>query len=157
GPWCGGSLMRMPAAGSRPVITSQKLAFVATPMPSGEGHTISGAACWSGGGATGARRAARACSPAAGAAASASATPTAGPAARRTSVLRAGQAGRFPEGHGTDAHLDEIEELHAGARVVAKGPQHRARHGDRVLLLDAAHRHAEVRGFHQDGHAERRD
>src|SRR5690348_2002516 len=49
--------MRMPAAGSRSVITSQKLIFVVTPTPSGVGQIISGASFFStgGGGAAGFR------------------------------------------------------------------------------------------------------
>src|SRR5688500_9782498 len=38
---------------------------------------------------------------------------------------------------------NELEEFHARARVVAEDAVHRARHGERILLLDAAHRHAE--------------
>ena len=41
--------------------------------------------------------------------------------------------------------------------VVAKRAEHRARDGERVLLLDAAHRHAEVRGFADHRDAERID
>ena len=40
---------------------------------------------------------------------------------------------------------------------LAERAEHRARDGERVLLLDAAHRHAEVRGFDDDGDAERLD
>src|SRR5205807_10098883 len=63
GPLCGGSLMRMPAAGSRSVITSQKLIFVVTPTPSGVGQVISGASFFStgGGGAAGFRAGRRVC------------------------------------------------------------------------------------------------
>ena len=55
------------------------------------------------------------------------------------------------------AKLDELEELHARPRVVAETAQHRARHAERVLLFHAAHRHAQVRRFHDDGDAERVD
>ena len=68
---------------------------------------------------------------------------------------RAGASSRSA-GHGA-AQLDQLEELHARARVVAEGAEHRARHRERVLLLDAAHRHAQMRRFHHDGDAERRD
>ena len=52
-------LMRMPAAGSRPVITSQKASFVVTPTPSGVGHVSLGELC--SGAATGGGGAGRAC------------------------------------------------------------------------------------------------
>src|SRR5205807_8232100 len=41
-------------------------------------------------------------------------------------------------GHGA-AQLDQLEELHARARVVAERAGHRAGDGERILLLDAAH------------------
>ena len=46
----------------------------------------------------------------------------------------------------------QLEELHPRACVVAERAQHRAGHGVRVLLLDAAHRHAQVRALadHRD-------
>jgi hypothetical protein len=53
--------------------------------------------------------------------------------------------------------LDELEELHPGSRVVLEDAEHRARDRDRVLFLDAAHRHAEVRSLHDDADAERPD
>ena len=46
--------MMMPPAGSRPVLTSQKLSFVFTPTPSGDGHVMSGASFFSGTGGGGA-------------------------------------------------------------------------------------------------------
>src|SRR5207237_9673289 len=52
--------VRMPAAGSRSVITSQKLIFVVTPTPSGVGQVIAGASFFStGGGGAAAFRAGR--------------------------------------------------------------------------------------------------
>ena len=44
GPRWGGSLMRMPSFGSRPVSTSQYWRLVLTPAPSGAGHVISAGA-----------------------------------------------------------------------------------------------------------------
>src|SRR5439155_6239076 len=41
GPRCGGNFTMMPRDGSRPVRTSQKLSFVRTPTPSGDGHVKS--------------------------------------------------------------------------------------------------------------------
>ena len=58
--------------------------------------------------------------------------------------------------HGIGA-LDEIEELHACPRVVLKHAEHRTGDRHRVLLLDTAHRHAQVRGFHDDSDPERTD
>src|SRR5262245_129070 len=40
GPLCGGSVMRMPAAGSTPLITSQKDRPLVTPTPSSAGQTM---------------------------------------------------------------------------------------------------------------------
>src|SRR3954471_10956864 len=56
---------------------------------------------------------------------------------------------------GTAAQLDQLEKLHARARVGAEGPEHRAGHGKRVLLLDATHRHAQVCRLDDDRDAER--
>ena len=53
--------------------------------------------------------------------------------------------------------FDELEELRPGARVVLEDAEHRARDRDRVLFLDAAHRHAQVRRLHDDADAERPD
>ena len=45
---------------------------------------------------------------------------------------------------------DEGEELGARPGVLAERAEHRAGHGRRVLLLDAAHRHAEMGALHDD-------
>jgi hypothetical protein len=45
----------------------------------------------------------------------------------------------------------------ARPRVGMEHPQHRARDRDRILLRDAAHRHAKMRRFHHDGDAVRAD
>ena len=72
--------------------------------------------------------------------------------------MQARLAGSVAAEAGDDAaELDELEELHARPRIVAERAEHGARHGEGVLLLDAAHRHAEVGGLHDDRHAERRD
>jgi hypothetical protein len=52
---------------------------------------------------------------------------------------------------------DQLQELAPGPRVLVEHAVHGARRRDRVLLLDAAHGHAEMRGFHDDGHAQRRE
>ena len=52
--------------------------------------------------------------------------------------------------------LQQLEELHAGAGVFAEDAEHGAGHRRRRLLLDPAHRHAQVRAFADDGDAERR-
>src|SRR5215510_1192020 len=48
--------------------------------------------------------------------------------------------------------LDELEELHPGPRVVAKDAEHGTGDRERVLLLHAAHRHAQVCALAHDGH-----
>jgi hypothetical protein len=53
--------------------------------------------------------------------------------------------------------LDQLEELHPRSRVIAERAQHGARDGERVLLLDTAHRHAEVRALHDHRDAQRID
>src|SRR5262249_21410921 len=63
---------------------------------------------------------------------------------------------RLQPRHGA-AQLDQLEELHARAPLIAERAEHRAGDGERILLFDAAHRHAEVRRFHDDGDAERID
>src|SRR5262245_6836918 len=52
---------------------------------------------------------------------------------------------------GEGAH--EPEELVARLRVAAEAPEQARGHGGRVLLLHAAHHHAEVRGVCHDAHA----
>src|SRR6266545_6624667 len=42
---------------------------------------------------------------------------------------------------------NQLEELHARARIGLEAAEHGARDRERVLLLDAAHRHAQVRGL----------
>jgi hypothetical protein len=52
-------------------------------------------------------------------------------------------------------NLDQVEKLHPRPRVVLKHPEHGARDRHRVLFFDTTHRHAQMRGFHHDGDAER--
>ena len=49
---------------------------------------------------------------------------------------------------------NQIEKFHPRARIVLEDAEHRARDSDGILLLDAAHRHAQVRRFHDDADAE---
>ena len=54
--------------------------------------------------------------------------------------------------HGSRTPLRSLISSRNSIRVrasVAERAEHRARHGKRVLLLDAAHRHAQVRRFHR--------
>ena len=50
--------------------------------------------------------------------------------------------------------LDEIEEFGAGAGVVAECAEHGGGEGVGILFFDAAHGHAEVLGFDDNGDAE---
>src|SRR6266550_2354496 len=178
--WSGTATM-MPSAGSRPVNTSQKVSLVCTPWPSGFGHVIvAGSVCMagSGGGATGRRAGARVCalgccalawavldsaramaaldSARARAADNSAITIAAG--MLRMSVAHAREAGRRLAGQRRQAaDLQQLQELHPRARVVAERAEHRAGDRERVLLLHAAHRHAEVRPLADDGDAERID
>jgi len=58
---------------------------------------------------------------------------------------------------GPAPQLDQLEEFHAGACVGTEGSQHRTGDRERVLLLHAAHRHAEMRGLDDHRHAKRGD
>ena len=78
-------------------------------------------------------------------------------AAARISVADAGQPGRVAEPRVRGPAANQLEELHARARVVAEGAEHGAGDGEGVLLLDAAHRHAQVRALADHRHAERID
>src|SRR5688572_17909062 len=148
--------MMMPSAEFAPVRTSQKERFVWTPSPRSDGHSnIAGSV----------RVAGAAARPLVGARPRApvvwaSRTPldavisaTSSAARMRMSVVDTGQSSA--RGHGLQqvaAVADQLEEFRSGARVIAEDPQHRAGHRERVLLLDAAHRHAQVGAFayHRD-------
>src|SRR5215510_8781768 len=145
--------MRMPSDGSRPLMTSQNASLVATPTPSGVGQATSAGSCFGGGsGAAAGRLGAglRACAATDTAEAASIAATTAilpirpAPLIRRLVLAHAGEVrrGDVPSSRNRRAQLDQFEELHPRPRVVAKDPQHRARHAERVLFFDAAHGHA---------------
>src|SRR5918994_790180 len=145
-PVCGGSLMMMPAAGSRPVNTSQNDRLVVTPSPRSEGHSTTAGSVFSAGGAGPRPRLAWASTSTADTAtASRSNAPrTVAPSHPRTlAPLRPISVPDARQAFGHRRHrrrhlalvLDELEKFHAGPRIVAKGPEHRARYRERVLLL----------------------
>ena len=79
----------------------------------------------------------------------------------RSSIVEAGGPGGS---RGVDRQTDagafvfqQLEKLHARARVVAERTEHRRRDRVGVLLLHAAHRHAQVRALAHDRDAERVD
>src|SRR6185503_17898530 len=53
------------------------------------------------------------------------------------------------------ATMNELQELGPRPRIPMEDTTHRARHRDGVLLLDAAHRHAQVRRLDDHRHAQR--
>src|SRR5262245_19949102 len=55
---------------------------------------------------------------------------------------------------GQPAYFHQLQELHSRARVIPERAQHRAGNRKRILLLHPAHRHAEMRPFAHDRHAE---
>ena len=79
------------------------------------------------------------------------------PSAFSVSHARCSRYRRLEGSIGDVGALDELEELRPGSRVVLEDAEHRARDRDRVLFLDAAHRHAQVRSLHDDADAERPD
>src|SRR5436190_18839057 len=55
------------------------------------------------------------------------------------------------------SQLDQLEKLHARPCVRSERAEHRARHREGILLLDAAHRHAQVGRLDDHGDADRRN
>src|SRR5687767_4156247 len=151
-PVCGGSLMTMPAAGSRPVNTSQKDRLVVTPSPRSDGHSMTAGSVFMAGWPRPAARPLVCASTAADHHNPMSSRQD----SSRTSVTHAGQACRQgrQSRHRLAFVLDQLEKLHPGPRIVTKGAEHRAGHGKRVLFLHAAHRHAQMGALTNDRHAQ---
>src|SRR5688572_1559941 len=130
--------MMTPSAGSRVMTTSQNARELWTPGPSTCGQfTFAGSVRIAVAGAAAALRV----SPTV--AATTSTAPASTISQPRQSVIDAHQAGGIGgRSHHRRPVLDQLEKLHAGARVVAENAEHGAGDRKRVLFLDAAHRHA---------------
>src|SRR5688572_10070465 len=146
-----GSVIAMLSAGVVAMITSQNRRRVFTPAPRSDAHTAGcGRVTWRG--LAGLR------CPAASVASGASpANPHAATAATIMAIARTSHlpARRRRRGFGGAAAMDELEELGARPRILVEHTTHRARDRDRILLLDAAHGHAQMGRLDDDRDAER--
>ena len=156
-----------------PLITSQKASFVVTPVPSGVGHVISGATLTGVGGTGLGAGARRVCAHRA-----ASVNPSTTNSAVHSSVDRRVPAGdqtlptqqrhsspmhaRLPDGvsRRPGTALRSLMSSRNSMRVRAllrNAPSMALVTAKEFCFSHAAHRHAEVGGFHHHRHAERRD
>src|SRR5687768_970264 len=149
--------MITPSAGSRVMTTSQNARELWTPWPSTCGQfNLAGSVRIAVAGAAVVRRVCAIVAGVTSTVTSSAATHPTNPT--RRSVIDAHQAG----GIGGRSHhgctvLDQLEKLHAGTRVVPEDAEHGAGHCKRVLLFDAAHRHAQVSTLADHRHAARVD
>src|SRR5262245_37872525 len=150
GPVRAGIVIEMLSAADEAMITSQNWRFVLTPLPRLDAHTAACVVRF-----TGLRPACPVNPKVVNAIA---ARPTRQTLRRTCSVLNRHRHTRTDCGHrfgSAPAPMNELEELRACARIVVEHSAHGARDGHGILFLDSAHGHAEMRGFHDDGYAQR--